>query len=163
MSQIMGKFEIGLVGVMAFLILGILGLIAISPDTINSVESIKDINEMAITSESEPEQKLTTESDVHLHEIIIPEGVGTPGCEETAECYIPSSISITAGHSVVWNNVDTAAHTVTSGSSSEGPDGLFDSGLFLSGATFEYSFNAPGSYDYFCIVHPWMVGNISVI
>ena len=151
----MGKFEIGLIGVMAFLILGILGLIAISPDAINSVQSMKESNEITKVPE--------TESDVHTHEIIIPEGVGTPGCEETDECYIPSSISITAGHSVVWNNIDTAAHTVTSGSSSEGSDGLFDSGLFLSSTTFEHTFDEPGSYDYFCIVHPWMIGNISVI
>ena len=159
----MGKFEIGLVGVMAFLILGILGLIATSPDTINSVESIKEINEMVKAHETESELKVMAERDVHTHEIIIPEGVGIPGCEEKDECYIPSSISITAGHSVVWNNIDTAAHTVTSGSSSEGPDELFDSGLFLNGATFEYTFHEPGSYDYFCIVHPWMVGTISVI
>jgi plastocyanin len=32
----------------------------------------------------------------------------------------------------------------------------------MGGATYAYTFDKTGSYDYFCMVHPWMVGNIKV-
>ena len=66
-----------------------------------------------------------------------------------------------AGTAVTWVNDDTAAHTVTSGST-EGITGLFDSGLVIPEASFEYVFDEAGTYDYFCIVHPWMTGIITV-
>ena len=56
---------------------------------------------------------------------------------------------------------DTAAHTVTSGLVAEGGDGMFDSSLFAAGATFEYTFNEAGTFDYFCMVHPWMTGIVN--
>jgi len=94
--------------------------------------------------------------------ISLPEGSGVPGCEATNECYIPSQVTINAGETVTWSNDDTAAHTVTSGTSSDGPDGIFDSSLFMAGTTFEHTFDEDGTYDYFCMVHPWMVGTVIV-
>ena len=95
--------------------------------------------------------------------VSIPTGSGIPGCEETNACYIPASVSINVGDTVHWTNDDTAAHTVTSGSpSAGGPDGKFDSSLMSPGATFDVTFDKKGSVDYFCIVHPWMVGNVNV-
>ena len=61
-----------------------------------------------------------------------------------------------------WQNGDTAAHTVTSGNVNDGPDSLFDSGLFGPGKEFQYQFMDEGEYEYFCIVHPWMDGVITV-
>jgi len=95
-------------------------------------------------------------------EITVPIGTAVPGCEETNECYLPGDISINAGDTVIWANIDTAAHTVTSGTPTDGPDGTFDSSLFMSGTTFEVTFDDSGSYDYFCMVHPWMQGNVQV-
>ena len=95
-------------------------------------------------------------------EIMIPEGSGVPGCDETNECYIPYEVSIAVSGTVIWNNEDTAAHTVTSGSPSDGPDGIFDSSLLMAGNTFSHTFDEPGNYDYFCIVHPWMTGKVQV-
>jgi len=95
-------------------------------------------------------------------DVAIPTGTAVPGCEETNECYLPENISINAGDTVIWSNTDTAAHTVTSGSPTDGPDGVFDSSLFMAGATFEVTFDDSGSYDYFCMVHPWMSGNVQV-
>ena len=43
-----------------------------------------------------------------------------------------------------------------------GSDGLFDSSIFMAGNSFEFTFNDPGTYDYFCMVHPWMTGIINV-
>jgi predicted secreted protein with PEFG-CTERM motif len=96
--------------------------------------------------------------------VSVAQGSSVPGCEETNECYIPHEVTIDVGGEVTWSNDDTAAHTVTSGSASDGPDGLFDSSLFMAGATFSVKFDdyAPGEYDYFCMVHPWMEGIVIV-
>ena len=92
----------------------------------------------------------------------IPVGTAVPGCEETDECYIPASVTVNAGDTVQWDNVDTAAHTVTGGSPADGPSGIFDSSLLMGNASWSFTFEEAGSYDYFCMVHPWMVGDVQV-
>ncbi|MBI3254768.1 MAG: cupredoxin domain-containing protein, partial [Nitrosarchaeum sp.] len=92
----------------------------------------------------------------------IPKGTSSPGCETSNACFSPASLTINAGDTVEWTNTDTAAHTVTSGSPANGPSGVFDSSLIMGDASFENTFDEAGSYDYFCMVHPWMVGNIQV-
>ncbi len=99
-------------------------------------------------------------SETHI--VSIPEGSGTPGCEVEQTCFLPNSLEIRVGDTVSWSNDDTAAHTVTSGNISDGHDGMFDSSLFMSGSTFEFTFDKAGKYDYFCMVHPWMIGKIIV-
>ena len=96
------------------------------------------------------------------HMISIPQGAGTPGCENTSECYLPFSLEIQVGDTVLWSNDDTAAHTVSSGTPADGMDGIFDSSLFMSGTSFEFTFDESGEYPYFCMVHPWMTGEIIV-
>jgi len=91
-----------------------------------------------------------------------PVGSALPGCEETDECFLPPTITVGVGDTVTWTNDDTAAHTVTSGSAADGPDGVFDSSLFMAGAEFSYTFDAEGEYPYFCMVHPWMDGTVIV-
>jgi len=94
--------------------------------------------------------------------VSLPVGSSVPGCEETNECFIPAEVSVSVGETVTWSNDDSAAHTVTSGIPSEGPDGIFDSSLFMADTTFEHTFDEAGEYDYFCMVHPWMTGKIQV-
>ncbi|MED5542535.1 MAG: plastocyanin/azurin family copper-binding protein [Thermoproteota archaeon] len=94
--------------------------------------------------------------------VSIPEGSGAPGCEETDECYIPSTLNISAGTTVVWENNDAAAHLATSGTPDGGPDGIFDSGMIMGGATYEYEFTETGEFVYYCLVHPWMIGTVIV-
>jgi len=90
-------------------------------------------------------------------------GSSTPGCEETAEgCFIPSPVTIDMGGTVTWENNDTAAHTATGGSATEGPSGVFDSSLIMAGSSFSHTFEDAGTFDYFCMVHPWMVGSVIV-
>ena len=76
--------------------------------------------------------------------------------------YDPADTWVTPSSTITWTNSDTAAHTVTSGTPSEGPDGKFDSGLFGPGKTFETVLDEKGTYQYFCQVHPWMIGSITV-
>jgi len=90
-------------------------------------------------------------------------GSSVPGCEETADgCFIPSTVTIDVDSEVIWENSDTAAHTITSGTPVEGPDGIFDSSLVMPGSSFSHVFEEAGSYDYFCMVHPWMQGMVMV-
>jgi len=97
-------------------------------------------------------------------EVTIENAVGssTPGCEP--ECFIPSTVTIKADTEVTWHNGDTAAHTATSGSPSDGPSGYFDSSLIMAGGSYTHSFESyePGTYEYLCMVHPWMVGTIII-
>jgi len=95
-------------------------------------------------------------------DVAIPTGTAVPGCDDTNECYIPFEVGVSVGGTVTWSNDDTAAHTVSSGSATSGPDDIFDSGLFKAGATFEVTFDTEGEYPYFCMVHPWMQGNVQV-
>jgi plastocyanin len=92
----------------------------------------------------------------------IPTGTSVPGCETTNACFSPAMVSINAGDTVEWVNEPTAAHTVTGGSPAMGPSGVFDSSLLMANANYAFTFDEAGSYDYFCMVHPWMVGSVSV-
>ena len=89
-------------------------------------------------------------------------GSSVPGCEETNECYVPYQIRIDQGEEIRWFNGDSAAHTVTSGTPQNGPDGNFDSSLFMAGDFYSHKFEQEGQYPYFCMVHPWMVGSVVV-
>ena len=94
--------------------------------------------------------------------ISLPEGSGVPGCDATNECYIPYHVTVSAGQEITWSNDDSAAHTVTSGTPSDGADGIFDSSLFMAGGTFSVTLDEAGDYPYYCMVHPWMTGIITV-
>jgi len=93
--------------------------------------------------------------------ITIPPGTDVLGCEQTNECYIPWDLIITEGDTVGWFNVDTAAHTATSGIPGT-TDGAFDSGLIMPGDSFSHTFTQAGQYPYFCLIHPWMIGVVHV-
>ena len=96
------------------------------------------------------------------HEVTVTNAPGssTPGCEETDSCFIPSTATIHPGGTVTWENTDNAAHTATSGSPTDGPDGVWDSSLVMPGSSYDTTLSSAGSYDYFCMVHPWMTGTI---
>jgi len=97
-------------------------------------------------------------------EVVPADGSGVFGCEETPEgCYIPMTVTIDVGEQVTWSNTDTVAHTVTSGTATDGPDGNFDSNLFMVDTTFSWTADEAGEYPYFCMVHPWMVGTVIVV
>ena len=96
-------------------------------------------------------------------EVKMAQGSSTVGCEQTKSCYQPDEAKVDVGGEVTWSNTDTAAHTATSGDpTSGGPDGKFDSSLILAGKTFPYKFTDAGTYTYFCIVHRWMTGAVTV-
>jgi len=95
--------------------------------------------------------------------IQIPKGTAVPGCEETDECFNPWLVTIEVGETVTWVNSDTGAHTVVSGNPTYGPDGVFDSSLFLPGKEFSHTFDTSGLFAYYDVIHPWMQGIVRVI
>jgi len=94
--------------------------------------------------------------------VSIPLGTSVPGCEEVDLCYDPSFVTTFVGSEIIWKNDDSAVHTVTSGIIQSGTDGNFDSGLILTGETFSHRFNETGEYPYYCMMHPWATGSVSV-
>jgi plastocyanin len=132
-----------------------------------SGNTLYEIPRMTLEGTEEDESMVMEESVIETPQasaeiVSIPSGSGAPGCEETDECYIPSALNISTGTTVVWENNDNAAHLATSGNPDEGPDGDFDSGMIMAGATFEYEFSDKGEFVYYCLVHPWMVGTVTV-
>jgi len=86
----------------------------------------------------------------------------SPNCVDTETCYSPSELTTLVGSNVTWLNDSVVIHTVTSGSFLEGPDGVFDSSIIMSGDTFSHTFTEAGNYQYFCTIHPWMTGTVIV-
>jgi plastocyanin len=87
-------------------------------------------------------------------DITIVQGAGS---QNNAQFYSPSSFTVKVGTTVTWVNHDGTIHTVTSKGSS-----LFDSGNIPTGGSFSYSFTQAGTYQYYCTIHPWMVGTVVV-
>ena len=97
----------------------------------------------------------------------IPAGTGVPGCEVDDWCYMPSNLIVSVGTTVTWINSDTLPHTVTSGNADADAVGLdipngFDSGFMSIDDRFEHTFDVVGLYDYYCQLHPWMQGSITI-
>jgi plastocyanin len=68
----------------------------------------------------------------------------------------PPQLEIPVGTSVRWTNEDPLPHTATA------IGGEFDSGTLDEGASFSHTFDAPGTYEYICAIHPNMKGSITV-
>lgn len=69
--------------------------------------------------------------------------------------FSPKELRIKVGDRVLWTNQDSAPHTVTSESGGE----LGSETLSLN-EEFSHTFDAAGSYDYYCTLHPSMKGKI---
>ena len=79
----------------------------------------------------------------------------------TDTAYQPNPVQVSVGDTVTWTNDDshhTLSHPVQNGQ----PDGRFDSSIMAPQQTFEHTFTEAGEYPYFCVLHPNMVGTVSV-
>ena len=70
--------------------------------------------------------------------------------------FVPARLTVKAGTTVTWRNEDDIPHTVTSASQ------LFKSKALDTDDSFSFTFTEPGTYDYFCSLHPRMTGTIVV-
>jgi plastocyanin len=79
------------------------------------------------------------------------------------KAYSPNPAELKAGESVTWTNDDSQIHTATSGAvGAEDSGKVFDSGILSPKATFDFKFDQAGEYDYYCTLHPQMLGKVSV-
>jgi plastocyanin len=70
--------------------------------------------------------------------------------------FAPMSLTVSAGTTVTWKNLDGEPHTVVSDA------GLYRSAALDQNDTFSFKFDKPGIYKYTCSIHPKMVGTIVV-
>jgi amicyanin len=70
--------------------------------------------------------------------------------------YGPQVVAVKVGTTVHWTNSDTEAHTVTSNT------GAFDSPVLQPGASYSFTFTKPGTYSYYCTIHPFMTAKVVV-
>jgi len=70
--------------------------------------------------------------------------------------FTPKEITVKAGSTVRWTNKDDIPHTVTSDSN------LFSSPVLDTNQTFQFTFERPGKFLYFCKLHPRMTGVVTV-
>jgi plastocyanin len=70
--------------------------------------------------------------------------------------FAPETITVPANATVTWLNRDDVPHVIAS------TDGLFRSKALDTDDKYAFTFTKPGTYSYFCAVHPKMVGKIIV-
>ncbi|BFT64608.1 cupredoxin domain-containing protein [Pseudomonas moorei] len=68
----------------------------------------------------------------------------------------PKDLNVAVGTKVTWVNDDEIPHTVAE------THKLFRSGALDTGDSYSWVFNTPGEYEYFCALHPQMLGKIVV-
>jgi plastocyanin len=97
-------------------------------------------------------------------EVLMLEGSYIPNANVS---FFPRDIATVVGanNTVIWNNTDSVAHTVTAEAGQ--PDPRFDKSAATSnfvqpGEEFKFTFTRPGTYHYFCVPHPWMRGTVIV-
>ncbi|MCH6586513.1 MAG: PEFG-CTERM sorting domain-containing protein [Thaumarchaeota archaeon] len=93
------------------------------------------------------------------------EGSSVPGCEETNECWTPSTVTVDVGGKVIFSNTDFAMHTFTAGTVEDNvptPSGEFDSSFIMPDDSFEYTADTVGEIPFYCTVHAWMQGVLIV-
>jgi plastocyanin len=99
-------------------------------------------------------------------EIKIPSGASDPDAPyfwvQSTTGITTGDVTIPQGDLITWHNGDSAFHTVTSVTSSGELDGVFDSGFFTVGKSYTRQFDDVGVFHYFCSLHPWMTGIVTV-
>ena len=79
-----------------------------------------------------------------------------PSVQILNDSFVPATLTVAAGQNVTFTNKDDDAHTVTA------TNGDFDSRGLDTGGVWRHTFPKPGTYRYFCQLHPFMRGTIVV-
>ena len=83
---------------------------------------------------------------------------GEAAIELKVFAFVPATLTVPAGTKVTWTNRDDTPHTVTS--SAKPP--VFKSGALDSDDSYSSVFDTPGTFGYFCSLHPHMQGTVIV-
>jgi plastocyanin len=81
----------------------------------------------------------------------------SPKVEIVNFAYSPDPVRVQVGGKVIWQNMDSAPHTATA------DDGSFDTGTLEKGKLKSETFKEPGTYTYYCEIHPTMHGTVEVV
>lgn len=92
-------------------------------------------------------------------EILIPNGNAQ---QHNTGFYIPLNMKVKPDTTVVWVNDDNVLHTVQSMDEDGKPTSLFNSNVLKTGERFAFKFEEKGEFNYFCTLHPWRVGLVTV-
>lgn len=84
--------------------------------------------------------------------VAIPSGASVLG----ANAFGQSPVTVAAGTTVTWTNTDSVPHTSTS------DGGTWNSGTIDPGRSFSVVLSQQGTFQYHCVIHPGMVGTITV-
>lgn len=124
---------------------------------VNAIKYLIENNVIVLESEQKKTENKVSPS---FENVIIPNGNSKVG---NVGFYLPLNLEISKGTTVVWINDDNLEHTVQSQDEKGNLVSLFNSGLLKTGERFAHKFNSVGTYHYFCTIHPWRVGVITVI
>ncbi len=91
--------------------------------------------------------------------VIIPNGSGE---QSNRGFYLPLNLDVHKGTVVTWINDDNLGHTIQSQDGKGFVIPLFNSDVLKTGEEFTHTFDESGVYPYFCTLHPWRVGTVTV-
>jgi plastocyanin len=121
-----------------------LGLVACGgsgSDSTSEADSTSSSEEDSTESESAPSGRAAKSGKVQIVEFT----------------YEPDPVVVQVGGKVIWQNEDTAPHTATA------DEGSFDTGTIENGKLGSATFKQPGTFTYFCEIHPTMHGTVEVV
>jgi len=95
-------------------------------------------------------------TDVPLEEDVKTAGAGAKQVVVDNFSFAPSMAAVAAGSTVTWTNRDDVPHNIVSA------EQKFKSPVLDTNEQFSHTFDAPGTYRYFCSIHPKMTGQVVV-
>ena len=119
-------------------------------------------NQTGTPSQGIGQNQSSTGAGASVTSVSIVSGASVP---TNGQYFNPETVTSSVGSMVTWTNNDNVPHTVTSGvveNDVPKPDGNFDSDILVAGKTFSFVFDTAGDYDYYCLLHPFMTGNVVV-
>ena len=126
----------------------------------NTTISESSGNVTSKSTKEEPSQTTTTAAAGLTLTIL--EGSSIQGTPD----YDPDELTVKKGETILVDNVDTMPHTVTNGESGSDPTSgkLFDTSIINGGDSAEMDTSAidAGTYPYYCMVHPYMTGSLTI-
>jgi amicyanin len=77
--------------------------------------------------------------------------------------FSPATITVPGGTTVTWTNQDSMQHDVVNLATGPTAQGAyFKSEILQKGGAYSFTFDTPGTYPYFCSIHPSMKGTVIV-
>lgn len=120
-------------------------------DFLNAIKFLID-NDIIVLEEKTP-------TKASVANIVIPNGNSKVG---NVGFYMPLNLEVARGTTVVWINDDNIEHTIVSQDEKGNVVPLFNSKALKTGERFTHKFDQAGVHHYFCTIHPWRVGMVTV-